>query len=81
MVWLARPIWRAWQTSRTPDHPSEMVYDAGGGRMVAFPSTALDGGGTVTLSVVVPAYNEEERMPAALDDMFATLKAAAAADT
>lgn len=41
--------------------------------MGRFPS--LDDAATVTLSVVVPAYNEEKRIAPMLDEMIAGLQA------
>ncbi|RYG50140.1 glycosyltransferase, partial [archaeon] len=46
---------------------------AGCSAQAAFPSLMHDDA-SVTLSVIVPAYNEEERMPEAMEEMFAHLR-------
>lgn len=61
-----------------PPHPrSEETFEdpARPGERIPFPS--LSSGATLELSVVVPAYNEEARLPAMLDETVAYLSARA----
>lgn len=57
----------------TPDHTFEATFVTGSsGARQAFPSVNQDP--EVLVSVVVPAYNEEARMPTMLDDMMAYIE-------
>ena len=69
--WILAPVIHSWRASQTPDVPSESSFElVGGGRA---PFGSLLDPATLTLSVVVPAYNEEQRLPAMLDDMLGAL--------
>lgn len=57
---------RACRTKRTADHPSEAEYTTEGGARGQFPS--INDEATLLLSLVVPAYNEAERIRPMLDD-------------
>ena len=70
--WLSTPILKAVRTTRTPDHPSELVFLSETGALTPFPS--LYDEPTRVLSVVVPAYNEELRMPVGVPEMITWLK-------
>ncbi len=78
LVWFLWPVLTAFQTRRTPDHESERTFVGPDGQADgAFPSIYDEGPSRsyVFLSVVVPAYNEEERISAMLDETLAHLVA------
>ena len=78
LVWFLWPVLTAFQTRRTPDHESERTFVGPDGHADgAFPSIYDEGPSRsyVFLSVVVPAYNEEERISAMLDETLAHLVA------
>ena len=83
--WLAHPVLRAWSTSLSQDHVSEMTYfdpnekaeNARKKGVLASSSTvvyakkpfpSLFDKPTVTLSLIVPAYNEQVRLPVMMDE-------------
>jgi dolichyl-phosphate beta-glucosyltransferase len=74
LAFLAKPLYTAWRSNTTPDHETENVYrvDSTSEAVEPFPSLFADSSRTVTL--VVPAYNEQERLPAMMDEMLAHLK-------
>jgi dolichyl-phosphate beta-glucosyltransferase len=88
--WMAHPVLRAWSTSLSQDHVSERTYSdpnekagspgkkdvlAGsstGHAKKPFPS--LFDKPTVTLSLIVPAYNEQARLPVMMDETLEYLE-------
>lgn len=75
LCYLVAPVIKAGRAKRTPDHHSEMYFPdpSDEQRKLPFPRLYDDAQRYVTL--VVPAYNEEERLPAMLDEMLTYLKA------
>ena len=79
VLWFLWPVLTAWQTKRTPDHESERTFvDPSSGAKTAFPS--ISDAPSVLLSLIVPAYNEEERIPEMLEETLAHLAGRAASD-
>ena len=73
MYWLSTPIIKAWRTTRTPDHDVENYFNLADGTGLGRFGSLFDPA-SLTLSVVVPAYNEEQRMPTGVTEMVAHLK-------
>lgn len=72
--WFVKPLFSMGR--QTGDHPSEFTYDApedGPGKRRAFPALYTEP--TLALSLIVPAYNEEDRLPDMMDEMLAYLSA------
>lgn len=70
-VWIVAPVVSAWRALQTPDFPSEMTFEAGGG--VRAPFGSLLDPPSVSLTAVVPALNEAVRLPVMLDEMLGVL--------
>ena len=72
---VIKQVYVAVNTVKAPDHDSEDFFENESGASKRFP--AITDKGSVTVSVVVPAYNEEKRIPEerGIDDMIADLTA------
>ena len=71
LSWIVTPVVHAWWSHQTPDFPSEMSFELSNGGRELFASLLEEP--SVSLSVVVPAYNEETRLQLMLDDMLNAL--------
>jgi dolichyl-phosphate beta-glucosyltransferase len=72
LQWLLYPVFRAITVSTVQDFPSEMVFLDENDQERSFPT--LNDPGSVSLSVIMPAYNEEMRMRTGLDEMISFLQ-------
>lgn len=73
VLYMVFPIISAGKSQRTPDHHSELYFTAfPSSTRVAFPR--LHDPPSLYLTLVVPAYNEQERLPSMMDDMLSYLK-------
>ncbi len=79
-AWLSTPILQAWRTNRAADHFSEASFPLPGGPTKRGDFGSIYDPPSVELSVVVPAYNEVERMREGVDDMLRHLAARQSAD-
>lgn len=73
-----RHVYGAIKSKRAPDYDVEGMYRQVGGGYGLFPTLA--DAASVTLSVIVPAYNEAERITPMMKDMLGHLEAVAKAD-
>ena len=74
LIWAGLIFWAFASVSyygQTLDFPSEMSFELADTKQAPFGSL-LDAP-TVSLSVIVPAYSEEKRLPVMLDDMLSVL--------
>lgn len=80
LLWLGVPVVNAWRSSLTPDFPAEQFFPRENGATRDRFGSLLDPA-SITLSVVVPAYNEQARLPVMLDEMFLQLSSMSDAAT
>lgn len=78
LAWLSKPMIVAWKTAQSPDHPTENFFTKTDGSKGAF--AQLSEPASKFVSLIIPAYNEEERMAAMLDEMLAFLERKGKAD-
>ena len=78
--WTLTPVTAHWRNAREPERAVESFFVDDEGKKRAFPSLVADPG-TVSLSVVSPAFNEEKRLPRMLDETIGYLEKRRALDS
>jgi len=73
LEWFATPVTAHWRHAREPEPTVESYFVDERGVKRPFPSLAADPA-SVALSVVVPAFNEERRLPRTLEETVAALE-------
>jgi len=75
---IGQQLFKALRQKRAPDYDVERVYWQPSGKVGLFPS--VDDEASLTVSVVVPAYNEEKRMTPMMTAMLEHLEATSKKD-